>query len=339
MRDLIVQRFEEHNPITYAELLDTLQYAHNVILSGDSLRHIVRGMPTVKSVIGVPTESERVAVQPEHIEAWFERLEQSVAGVPREFVFNVDETGCSEYSDSREVKVLVPIDYARPSVPVPVDRHTKRSTLTACIAADGFRAKPFMIVSRATLENEVAMYGYDRRNVYITSQENAFMTRRLFELWGTEVFFPMIEQRRNDLNYQGKVLLIMDGLRSRHTDCFVQQCTEGGIEVLFLLPHASDQTQPLDLLTFALMKQPYSASKFKRLTNPQSNQLVRILSGWFAASAPHHNVEAFVSLGLIPFEESGQFFLRLDQEQAWRVREWSRTSGGIPPMDMPSEGR
>jgi hypothetical protein len=89
MRDLIVQRFEEHNPITYAELLDTLQYAHNVILSGDSLRHIVRGMPTVKSVIGVPTESERVAVQPEHIEAWFERLEQSVAGVPRAFIFNV----------------------------------------------------------------------------------------------------------------------------------------------------------------------------------------------------------------------------------------------------------
>jgi hypothetical protein len=135
MRDLIIQRFQEQNPITYAELLDILQYTHNVLLSGDSLRHLIRGMPTVKSVIGVPTESERVAVQPGQIEAWFERLEQSVAGVPRAFVFNVDETGCSECSDSREVKVLMPIDYARPSVSVPVDRHTKRSTLTACIAA------------------------------------------------------------------------------------------------------------------------------------------------------------------------------------------------------------
>jgi hypothetical protein len=90
---------------------------------------------------------------------------------------------------------------------------------------------------------------------------------------------------------------------------------------------------------FALMKQRSSASKFQRLTNPQSNQLVRILSGWFAASAPHHNVEAFMSLGLIPFEESGQFFLRLDREQARRVREWPRTSGGIPPVDLPPEGR
>jgi hypothetical protein len=199
MTDLIT-RFREQNPITYAELLDTLQYTRSITLSADFLRHRVRGMPTVKSLIGVPTESERVAVDPGEIEAWFNKLEEKVQGIPRAFMFKVDGTGCWEYSDSREVRALVPIDYRAPSVPVPVNRHSKRSTLTACIAADGFRAKSFLIVSRTTAENELRLSGYDRNNVFIASQENAFMTRSLFELWATEVFFPMIEQLRTERN-------------------------------------------------------------------------------------------------------------------------------------------
>jgi hypothetical protein len=138
-----------------------------------------------------------------------------VQGIPRAFVFNVDETGCSEYSDSREVRALVPIGYPAPSVPVPVNCHSKRSTLTVCIAADGFRIKSFLIVSRATAENERRLDGYARNNVFIASQENVFITRSLFELWTTEVFFPMIQQRRTERNSQEKVLLLMDSLGSR----------------------------------------------------------------------------------------------------------------------------
>jgi hypothetical protein len=336
---LITARFREHNPITYAELLDTLQYTREITLSGDSLRHIVRGMPTVKSVIGIPTESERVAVDPEQIDAWLTKLEEKVQGIPRAFVFNVDETGCSEYSDSRKVRALVPIDYPAPSVPVPVNRHSKRSTLTACIAADGFRARPFLIVSRITAENKRRLDGYDQNNAFIASRENAFMTRSLFELWATEVFFPMVEQRRMERNSQGKILLLMDGLGSHHTDRFLEQCTERAVDVLFLVPHALDQTQPLDLLTFALMKQRYSASKFQRLANPQSNQVVRVLGAWFAASNPHHNVEAFMSLSLFPSEASGDIFLIVDREKARRVRGWHRTDDWIPRVQLPPEAR
>jgi hypothetical protein len=54
---------------------------------------------------------------------------------------------------------VVLIDDPDPSVPVPVNRHTKRSTLTACIAADGYRMKPFVIVDRATVEAGVGLYG------------------------------------------------------------------------------------------------------------------------------------------------------------------------------------
>jgi hypothetical protein len=113
---------------------------------------------------------------------------------------------------------LVPRDYAHPSVPVPVDRHSRRSTFTAGIAVDGFRAKPFVIVPRVTVENELELSGYDQTNGYIAFLENTFVTSHLFELSGTEAFFPLIVQWRNERDDHGKVILLINGLGSHHTD-------------------------------------------------------------------------------------------------------------------------
>jgi hypothetical protein len=127
-------------------------------------------------------EAERMAVNRDETSAWFEHLISMVDCVPPEFLFNMDETGCSDHSDSREVRVIVPIDFGEPSVPVPFDRHPKCSTFVACIAADGFRMKPFAIVDRVTVEKELQYYGYDASNVTLTSQANACITTALFEL-------------------------------------------------------------------------------------------------------------------------------------------------------------
>jgi hypothetical protein len=96
-----------------------------------------------------------------------------------------------------------------------------------------------------------------------------------FELWATTVFFPTIEQRPRDLGYQDKALLLMDGLGFHHTEQFLAECSVRDIELLFLIAHASNQLQSLDALTYAMMKQTFSASKFTRLANPQSNKVVR----------------------------------------------------------------
>jgi hypothetical protein len=125
------------------------------------------------------------------------------------------------------------------------------------------------------------------------------------QLWTKTVFFLTIDQRRRDLSYQAKVLLLMDRIRSHPTEQSQAECAARNIELLFLIAHASDQLQPLNPLTFAMMKQTFSTSKFHRMMNPQSNQVVRMLSASFAASVVHHNVEAFMCMGLIPVERDG----------------------------------
>jgi hypothetical protein len=49
-------------------------------------------------------ERDPVRVDPAAIQAWFEELARQVDGVPRGFVFNVDETGCSNHTHSDETR-------------------------------------------------------------------------------------------------------------------------------------------------------------------------------------------------------------------------------------------
>jgi hypothetical protein len=148
----------------------------------------------------------------------------------------------------------------------------------------------------------------------LTFQTNAFMTTAFFELWAASVVFATVERRRQDLACDGRGLLLLDSLGSDHTAKVLRECEARKIEILPLIPHASDQIQPLDVLTFLLMKQTFSRSRFNQVANPQSNKVARTPGAWFSASAPHHNVEAFMSMGLILSEREGWFFLTVVPE-------------------------
>jgi hypothetical protein len=129
-------------------------------------------------------------------------------------------------------------------------------------------------------------------------------------------------------------------LGSHHSDDFLAACSQRDIDVLFLVAHSSNQTQPLDLLAFALMQRQFSGSRFSRLENGQSNQLVRILGAWFQSSAPHHTIEAFIRMGLVPFrEDRGPYFLEVDRRRARAVRLWPARDGDGDKLPLPPEGR
>jgi hypothetical protein len=50
------------------ELLDSLQYPHFVIVSGDTLRHIIWDMKLVKSIVRTPMEAEKKSFDPGEID-------------------------------------------------------------------------------------------------------------------------------------------------------------------------------------------------------------------------------------------------------------------------------
>jgi hypothetical protein len=78
----------------------------------------------------------------------YDGLEAVIDGIPAAFVYNVDETGGSEWADKlAEMIVLVSTNFEKDKIPVPVDRHSKRPMMVGRIARDGNAMKAMMIVN------------------------------------------------------------------------------------------------------------------------------------------------------------------------------------------------
>jgi hypothetical protein len=164
------------------------------------------------------------------------------------------------------------------------------------------------------------------------------MTTKLFEMWANDVFFPTVEERRSQAQYQDPALLILDGLGSHHSEAFLEECEHRNIYVIFLVLHSSDQVQPLDLVTFGLLKHYFGQFTFNFLPTAQSNKVVKMMGAWYQATALHQIVAAWMSMGLIPFRgDDGIAYLRLDRSPARNVRGW--VHGPPQPVSFGAAGR
>jgi hypothetical protein len=58
IESVVRERYEVHTAFSSMELLDLLEYHDSIVMSADTLRHRIRSIPSVRSVLGVPMESE-----------------------------------------------------------------------------------------------------------------------------------------------------------------------------------------------------------------------------------------------------------------------------------------
>jgi hypothetical protein len=65
-----------------------------------------------------------------------------------------------------------------------------------------------------------------------------------------------------------------------------------------------------------------------------------MLGAWFQSNAPHHHIEAFIRMGLVPFRDArGPYLLKVDCSRARAVRRWPALDGGGDKVPLPPEGR
>jgi hypothetical protein len=114
-------------------------------------------MPNLKTIVGVPYETGRVALDSAIVQDWLTALGDQVHEIPRAFVFNMDETDCSDWADRpREIRVVVPAQCPEANLAVPVDRSSKRASMAVCITADGSCMRPFVVVHRTRRSGDVS---------------------------------------------------------------------------------------------------------------------------------------------------------------------------------------
>jgi hypothetical protein len=150
----------------------------------------------------------RVFTNAQEIDAFYEEMDQILRHVPKQFVTNVDETGCADFVDTRNVYVIVPATYPDDTIPIPVDRSIKRAALVGGIVAGSKALDPLVIVPRKTMEIELIAWGYGRSHIPFRYQENGFITTLVFEDWLTNVLIPYIVEERIKSDYTGTAVLL-----------------------------------------------------------------------------------------------------------------------------------
>ena len=327
----IAEAFAKEEPVTYVDIQDFINEQFDIVLLPDTIRHLVRKNPHLKTVHGLPMDQSRLQSSPEDIDLYFELISKDFQGVPSSFIFNLDETGFDDWADKAECCAVVPATFPDAEILVPVSRQTKRATLLGCIAADGSSLKPFVIVPRRTMEREIILNGYTSEKVTIVHQPNGFIDSKLFEDWADSIFFPEVQRRREVSGYYGMACLILDGCTCHATDWFLEECLFRNISVTFLAAHSSDQTQPLDLGIFSVAKAAQQRCRPSMELGQQTKQILKLLYGWHAAVTPPNIIGAFREGGIISELQNGVLVAKVDTRYARRVRHFPRIANLANP--------
>ena len=166
-------------------------------------------------------ELNRTNINEDDMNNYFQRLAEAVDHVPVSLVFNLDEAGQDDYTDTHSYMVVVPIDIRTRTIHIPVRRDTKRSTLLHCICADGTFLTPLMIIPRKTVDSFL-LKRVCISNVMIKFQEKGYANMQVIHQWFEKVFFPTLRRKREEerqrTGYDGYAVLILDGFPS-HKNC------------------------------------------------------------------------------------------------------------------------
>ena len=302
----------------------------------DSLRHWINRKTSFKTTAAPPMEKKRTEVTVAQIFEYFEALQRATDGVPACLVMNLDESGFQRFADARNETVIVPKECQRPVHGIARDE--KRATFLAAIATNDKYLKPLMVLPRVTVEEELLSAGYDEDTVLLAPNPSGFITTAIFEWYCSNVIVPYVYHKREQLDYSGKAVLIMDGCachKSRELEALFDQ---HGIVVVFLPPHSSDQVQALDLGIFGNHKSAQSRIHPAPGLSRQSQQVIKAVSAFQAIAHPYAVTSAFRKAGLTPIHHDGRFVVEVTPWTTNSVRNIP-DSASHPPECFESYGK
>ena len=196
-------------------------------------------------------KERRIACDKTVINQFFD-LHSELLNRDPELIFNMDETMVS----SKKFKILCPKSSRGLSVADDSYPH-----ITACITicADGHILKPFFI-----LPNKKKIRGLEefRNNAYFASSTSGWMNKKLFTFWALCFVAEMMIYRFSlpENLKKKRILLIVDGHKSRANFFVAKILDYFGIDILVLPGHTSHLLQPFDVSVAASLK-----TEFKKL--------------------------------------------------------------------------
>jgi hypothetical protein len=116
--------------------------------------------------------------------------------VPTELLFNIDESGFSDWEERKPQCVLIPTEARETILHYPASRKIRHQTLICCVAAAGDAYCPLLVSSnpatRAVFEHQIR----DGIDLQIKNSPSPYVNAETFERYVDTVLIPVVEANR-----------------------------------------------------------------------------------------------------------------------------------------------
>jgi hypothetical protein len=278
----IRKRFGSQNYATQRNMLNYVEERFNKTLTyGWMKRFLDRQKSEVSGVTVAPQEKVRLEVPGCYLEEYLTLIKKVVSIVPTESVFNMDETGLSEWENRRSKSVLVPTQEQESTLHYPVDRFVRHHTLLCCLTASGDSYCLMLITATASARKLFDTGVRDHIDLIIEVRQPAYVTAELFHCYITEVFFSTLETNRQRTGCENKLcILFCDNCSIHCQDQLLKEFAESGAAVIIYPPHTSHLFQVLDLLLFGRLKAAKKYISRADADPTDTDHLVRIFKAY-----------------------------------------------------------
>jgi hypothetical protein len=237
-----------------------------------------RHSETIGFATAVPQESTRLKVPRAWLQAYLELVALHVNGKHPDFVFNIDETGTSEWEDSKKKKVVVPTEPDCQLIHYDARREIRHQSLEVCISASGDHLVPLAIATEKKTQ-EAFLTGVRRgKEVNLVIQKSSYLNEELFFQYITAQFIShvFILRLQHSL-FNERAILFMDNLRAHCSERILRELGSQNILAISFPPHTSHIFQMLDLVTFGQMKSQLKLTHPNPSLHAAADHLVRSL--------------------------------------------------------------
>jgi hypothetical protein len=190
--------------------------------------------------IVVPQEQLRLRIPRESLNDYISLTKEYVSLIPAELIFDLDETGLSDWEERKTKPVIIPSLAFSSTHHYPIDRAIRHRTLLCCVSASGDTYSPLFIVPHPKAPRIFDRSIKENIDLKLEIRQVPEVDAKLFNQYIKEIFIPTVAANRELLGCANKpAILFCDNCASHCSEEILRELTRNGKLALVYPPHTS----------------------------------------------------------------------------------------------------
>lgn len=306
-----------HDFMTLSQILKYVEKNFNKSLTYGWLNTFIsRHQNSIKKTVVSAQEDLRLTVPRIYLKEYLDLVEVLIKITLAELIYNIDESGLSDWEERKPKTVLVPTEIDTGDLHYPVNRGIRHVTLVATVSGGGDAFFPLIVTSDPELERIFDLGVRRDIDLSIHVGNSNYISKEVFNDHIINKFIPQV---MNDRKFCGNnnlpAILFLDNCSSHLDDMLLKILADNLILVISYPSHTSHIFQVLDLLLFGVLKVHKKSIQKNDEISPKIDHLYRIFHAYELSTCSTTIRSSFSRAGFEYYQKNGKNYLRLNRQK------------------------